>query len=54
LRDVAVDSCKLAIGGGGVAYALPYFDPNVGPYVPVPEDDGTVSMQGSARSASSS
>jgi hypothetical protein len=22
----------LAIGGGGVGYALPYFDPNVGPY----------------------
>jgi hypothetical protein len=26
---------RLALGGGGVGYALPYFDPNVGPYTPV-------------------
>lgn len=26
---------RLALGGGGVGYALPYFDPNVGPYTQV-------------------
>jgi hypothetical protein len=26
---------RLALGGGGVGYALPYFDPNVGPYTDV-------------------
>jgi hypothetical protein len=29
VKEKVVD---LAIGGGGVGYALPYFDPNVGPY----------------------
>jgi hypothetical protein len=32
VKEKVVD---LAIGGGGVGYALPYFDPNVGPYTEV-------------------
>lgn len=43
LRDVAVDVAKLAIGGGGEGYALPYFDSTVGPYVDV---DGELVGQG--------
>jgi hypothetical protein len=35
LRTVTTKVVDLAIGGGGVGYALPYFDPNVGPYTPV-------------------
>ena len=35
LRRVSIKVCKLAIGGGGDGFALPYFDPNVGPFTPV-------------------
>lgn len=35
LRNASIKAVKLAIGGGGDAFALPYFDPNVGPYVEV-------------------
>lgn len=33
---------RLAIGGGGVGYAMPYFDANIGPY----RDDGMGGVQG--------
>jgi hypothetical protein len=32
VRDATVDVVKMAVGQGGVGYAMPYFDPNVGPY----------------------
>jgi hypothetical protein len=32
LRNVSMKTVKLAISGGGDGFALPYFDPNVGPY----------------------
>jgi hypothetical protein len=32
LRNVSLKTVKLAIAGGGDGFALPYFDPNVGPY----------------------
>lgn len=32
LRNVSMKVVKLAIAGGGDGFALPYFDPNVGPY----------------------
>lgn len=35
VRNATVKTVDLAIGGGGVGYALPYFDPNVGPYTQV-------------------
>lgn len=36
LREVRVKGATLAIGGGGAAFALPYFDPMVGPFRMVP------------------
>lgn len=33
LRTATLKTTRLAIGQGGVGYALPYFDPNVGPYL---------------------
>lgn len=39
LQDVDVRCSYNAIGGGGEGFALPYFDPNVGPYRPVPVTD---------------
>jgi hypothetical protein len=36
-RQATVDAVKTAIGMGGSACALPYFDPNVGPYTQVEE-----------------
>ena len=47
IRDATIDAVKTAIGLGGVAYALPYFEPNVGPYVQTP--DGDVVGQGDIR-----
>lgn len=42
LRDVALRTVLLAIGGGGAGFALPYFDPDVGPYTQMPDGpDGT-------------
>jgi hypothetical protein len=38
LRTATLKAVDFAIGGGGVAYALPYFDPNVGPYTQVGEE----------------
>jgi hypothetical protein len=35
LRNVTLKTVKLAIAGGGDGFALPYFDPNVGPYTEV-------------------
>jgi hypothetical protein len=39
LRGKSIKAVKLAIGGGGSSFALPYFDPNVGPYTEVPGDE---------------
>lgn len=38
LHDVDVRASYLAIGAGGEAFAVPYFDPNVGPYHAVPDE----------------
>jgi hypothetical protein len=46
LREARVKAVTLAIGGGGVAYALPYFDPAVGPFRAVEDDAGQLKMQG--------
>jgi hypothetical protein len=46
LRDVDVQATFNAIGGGGEGFAVPYFEPNVGPYHEVQEDDGTTRMVG--------
>lgn len=35
VRAATLKTVKLAIAGGGAGYAMPYFDPNVGPYTPV-------------------
>jgi hypothetical protein len=39
IRDATIDAVKTAIGLGGVAYMLPYFEPNVGPYVETPDGE---------------
>ena len=39
VRQAALKTVKLAIACGGSGYALPYFDPNVGPYVQM--EDGS-------------
>jgi hypothetical protein len=46
IRQAAIDTVKLAIGMGGAGYALPYFEPNVGPYTLV---DGKWVGQGEIR-----
>ena len=46
IRKATVDAVKTAIGLGGAAYALPYFEPNVGPYTEV---DGEWIGQGDIR-----
>lgn len=38
IRSVRVRGAAMAIGGGGEAFALPYFDPNIGPYLTPPPD----------------
>lgn len=43
LRTVSIKTVKLAVGGGGDGFALPYFDPDVGPYTKV---DGEMVGQG--------
>ena len=35
VRKASIDAVKLAIGGGGASYGLPYFESNVGPYTHV-------------------
>jgi hypothetical protein len=40
-RQARTDVVYTAIGRGGSAYALPYFDPNVGPYVEVQDGEDT-------------
>lgn len=40
LRETRVKAVTTAIGGGGAAFALPYFDPMVGPFRLVPGDEG--------------
>lgn len=35
LRTASLKTVKLAIGGGGVGYLMPYWEPNVGPYTEV-------------------
>lgn len=46
VRDARVKAATIAIGAGGKAYSLPYFDPSVGPFHSVPQDDGTTKMVG--------
>ena len=46
VKTARVVAAETAIGRGGRAYALPYFDPNVGPFRQVLQDDGTVRWQG--------
>lgn len=46
LREARVAAAELAVGGGGRAYGLPYFDSNVGPFVQVQNDDGTIETVG--------
>ncbi len=47
LRETRVKGATLAIGGGGSAYALPYFDSSVGPFrETVDPVTGATSMQG--------
>jgi hypothetical protein len=38
MRAVAIDAVKTAIGLGGASYTMPYWQPNVGPYVQVDDD----------------
>lgn len=46
LRETRVKGATLAIGGGGSAFALPYFDGSVGPFRQVLQSDGSVVTQG--------
>jgi hypothetical protein len=46
LRKTAIDTVKTAVAHGGAGYALPYWEPNVGPYVQV---DGEWVGQGDVR-----
>lgn len=39
LRELSINVIKLALAGGGEGFAMPYFDPNVGPYTPVKDGD---------------
>lgn len=40
LRELRVKAATLAIGGGGTAFALPYFDPLIGPFRMLAGEDG--------------
>lgn len=42
LRDMRMGIVKLALAGGGAGFAMPYFDPNVGPFTAVLDDNGGV------------
>lgn len=46
LRNMRMDVVKLALAGGGEGFAMPYFDPNVGPYNPVIDADGNLKHVG--------
>lgn len=46
VKTARVVAAETAIGRGGRAYALPYFDPNIGPFHAVQSADGTAQMQG--------
>lgn len=46
LRELRVKGAALAIGGGGAAFALPYFDPSIGPFREVPQPASDVKMVG--------
>lgn len=46
LRTARVKAVTTAIGCGGAAYAVPYFDPMIGPFRPVMGDDGKPRMVG--------
>lgn len=46
LRNMRMDVVKLALSGGGEGFAMPYFDPNVGPYSAVLDDEGKMSHVG--------
>jgi hypothetical protein len=47
IRQATVDTVTLALGHGGEGFAYPYFDPNVGPYRPVPNPmTGEIEMVG--------
>lgn len=46
LRESRVKAATLAIGGGGAAFGLPYFDSMVGPFREVPDEYGNVEMVG--------
>jgi len=39
LRGLSIDVIKLALAGGGEGFAMPYFDPNVGPYTTIRDGD---------------
>lgn len=40
LREARVKAATTAIGGGGIAYGMPYFDSQVGPFRQTPGEDG--------------
>lgn len=46
LREARVKGATMAIGGGGAAFALPYFDPSVGPFREVAQPDGAIKLVG--------
>lgn len=47
LREARVQAATLAIGGGGVSYAMPYFDGMVGPFVELQDPaTGEITNQG--------
>lgn len=46
VKNARVKAAEIAIGRGGKAYSLPYFDAGVGPFRAVPQDDGSVKHVG--------
>lgn len=46
VRDARVKAATIAIGAGGRAFSLPYFDPNIGPFHEVRQPDGTSKFVG--------
>lgn len=49
LHDADVRASYLAIGGGGEAFAVPYFDPNVGPYHEIEGDPDPLTGEPTSR-----